>query len=320
MRAGALLIGLALVACAAGAARAAAAVGPPSPGPPSPRQAPVPPPAAAPAADGPAAFGEKIYFDSGRSEIKPSSYPVLDAITAILSREPERFPQLALEGHAASNEPGPMRLSLARASAVRLALIERGVDGARLFARASGATVPACAHDHGVCWDLERRVEFAVLRPAPEAEPAASSTPVIEPAAPADAEPNAHPDVHADRGPPPSPRPADPGLLDRVEFARGSAVLMPSALPALDLVAGFLKANPNALEIGGHATADEHHPVELARARAQAVRAYLIACGVRGEALVVRSQGSSKPACAERSASCRARSRRVELRFSDTAP
>jgi len=105
-----------------------------------------------------------------------------------------------------------------------------------------------------------------------------------------------------------------------LQEVQNGVVGTPSALPALDLVAGFLKANPNALEIGGHATADEHHPDELARARAQAVRAYLIACGVRGEALVVRSQGSSKPACAERSASCRARSRRVELRFSDTAP
>lgn len=295
---------------------AAARLPAPAPTPPPSREAPAPAsaPAPAPVPDGSPIIGEKIYFENARAEVKPSSYPVLDAITAILNQAPERFPQLALEGNAAANEPSPMRLSLARASAVRLALIERGVDGARLFARASGATVPACPHDRGVCWDLERRVEFAVLRPAPRvAEPAAGSTPVIEPEAPA-----AETDVPADRGPP--PRPADPGLLDRVGFTRGSALLMPSALPALDLVAGFLKANPSALEIGGHATADEHHPDDLARARAQAVRAYLIACGVSGEALVVGSQGSSKPACEERSASCRAKSRRVELRFSVTAP
>ena len=92
---------------------------------------------------------------------------------------------------------------------------------------------------------------------------------------------------------------------------------MPSALPTLDLVAGFLKGAPSALAIEGHASADERRPDELARARAQAVRLYLIACGVSGEALVVVSRGSAKPACADRSPSCRVESRRVELRFSD---
>ena len=266
--------------------------------------------AAPPFPDGGAAIGEKIYFEDARAEIAPASSPVLDAITALLSREPERFPQLALEGHAAANERSPMRLSLARASAVRLSLIQRGVDGARLFARASGATVPACRHDRGVCWERERRVEFAVLRPSPPS--------VIEPET--DAETNTAPEADIERGPPPPRRPADPGLLERVGFTRGSAVLMPSALPTLDLVAGFLKGAPSALAIEGHATPDERHPDELARARAQAVRLYLIACGVRGDALVVRSLGSAKPACAGRAPSCRAESRRVELRFSDAAP
>jgi outer membrane protein OmpA-like peptidoglycan-associated protein len=262
-----------------------------------------------PVPEGPPAIGEKIYFEEARAEITPASYPVLDAITTILRRERERFPQLALEGHAAANERSPMRLSLARASAVRLSLIQRGIDGDRLFARASGATVPACPHDRGVCWERERRVEFAVLCPSPPVG--------IEPATDANVETDAEPEADVERGPPPHRRAVDPELLDRVGFARGTAVLRPSALSTLDLVAGFLKGTPSALSIEGHAAADERHPDDLARARAQAVRVYLIACGVSGAALVVRSQGSAKPACAERSPSCRAQSRRVELRFSE---
>ena len=265
--------------------------------------------AAPPVPNGSPAVGEKVYFEDGRAEVTPAADPVLDALATILLREPEQFPQLALEGHAAANERSPMRLSLARASAVRLSLIQRGVDGSRLFARASGATVPACSHDRGVCWERERRVEFAVLRPSP--------TPVIEPEP--DAEIDADPEVDIERGRATPHRSADPGLLDRVGFARGSALLMPSVLPTLDLVAGFLKGTPSALAIEGHAAADERHPDELARARAQAVRLYLIACGVSAESLVVRSQGSAKPPCSARSASCRAQSRRVELKFSDAA-
>ena len=258
------------------------------------------------AAADPPAIGERIYFEEARAEVTPSSDPVLDALTTILRREPERFPQLAIEGHAAANERNPMRLSLERASAVRLSLIQRGIDGGRLFARASGATVPVCPHDHEVCWERERRVEFVVLRPSP--------SPAMDP------ETDAAPEIDADPGPRPPRRPADPQLLERVGFTRGSAVLTPSALASLDLVAGFLKGNPSALEIEGHATTDERHPDDLARARAQAVRAYLVACGVSGEALVVRSQGSTRPSCAERSPSCRAQSRRVELTFTDAGP
>jgi outer membrane protein OmpA-like peptidoglycan-associated protein len=324
VRAPVLLIGLPVVvgfaACATSGTGTVAPPGSPPPAPTPAQAAPAPPPAP----DARAAIGAKIYFENARAEIKPSSVPALDAIAALLAREPDRYPQLALEGHAAANERTPMRLSLARASAVRLALIQRGVDGARLFARASGATVPACPHDRDICWERERRVEFALLGPSPpsEAEPP-PATPVIEPDAAANAAPgtDAELEVDADRSPTPEPSPpGDPGLLDRVAFTRGSAVLTPSALPALDLVAGFLKANPSTLAIEGHATPDERHPDELARARAGAVRAYLGACGVSVEALIVRSQGSTKPACTERSASCRALNRRVELKFSDAPP
>ena len=70
---------------------------------------------------------EKIIFTDGRSDIRPGSYPVLDAIALVLKMQPELFPVVALEGHAAPNEASPMKLSLARASAVRMALIARGV-------------------------------------------------------------------------------------------------------------------------------------------------------------------------------------------------
>jgi outer membrane protein OmpA-like peptidoglycan-associated protein len=321
VRAPVLLIGLPLVACATSGPSPAASTPPrgaadhPATGKTAGTGAAVP--------GGQSAIANKIYFENARAEITRASYPVLDAIAALVRREPDKFPQLALEGHAAANERTPMRLSLERASAVRLALIDRGVDGGRLFARASGATVPACAHDREVCWERERRVEFAVLHPTPPA-PAEPAPIDLPPAPPADA---ADDDAVVADAPsagltqkPPSSRPADSGLLDRVMFARGSAVLAPAALPALDLLAGFLKANPSGLEIEGHAGEGERRPEELARARALAVRAYLVACGVSGDALVVRSRGAAQPACTNRSSACRAENRAVELRFSDPSP
>ena len=119
--------------------------------------------------------------------------------------------------------------------------------------------------------------------------------------------------------PAPAPRAAAPVALESVPFSSGSAVLAPSALPTLDLLAGFLKANPVSIEIEGHADENERKAAELARARANAVRAYMIACGVSSDSLIVRVQGTARPACKGHGSACRARNRRVELRFPETS-
>src|SRR5215510_3205509 len=85
---------------------------------------------------------ERIAFPHDSAEVKPATFPMLDAIAIVLKMQPQQFPVIALEGHAADNERAPMKLSLARASAVRVALLARGVDGGRLLARASGTTAP----------------------------------------------------------------------------------------------------------------------------------------------------------------------------------
>jgi outer membrane protein OmpA-like peptidoglycan-associated protein len=259
-------------------------------------------------ADGIPEIAQPIFFDDGAAALKPASFPALDAIAAALKARPEAFPIVALDGHVAPNERGPMRLSLARATAVRLALIARGVDGARLLERVSGATAPVCEHGREACWERERRVELAVLHPAtsPEAAP-------MPPERPAD---------ESDRAPEPPAHdsPKQRETLEQVTFARGSSVLAPSALAPLDLVAGFLKANPTSLEIEGYAAEGEHGGAELARTRAEAVRAYLVACGVSAGGLTVRARGTDNPVCRERTRECRARNRRAELRFSDARP
>jgi outer membrane protein OmpA-like peptidoglycan-associated protein len=267
------------------------------------------------AADGAAEITGKVYFDVGRADIRPPAFLLLDVIAAAIKAEPDRFPVMALEGYAASNERGAMQLSLARASAVRIALMDRGVDAARLIARASGATVPLCNGASERCWERERRVEFATL-------PGAGGPP--DPGAPAGeaaGDERDRPEPAATSSSPgsslsSSSRPSGPSApLERVAFAKGSALLTPANLPLLDLLAGFLKANAVSMEIDGHAADNERNADKLAEARAAAVRAYLLACGVNAHSLIVRSHGAASPACKEKNAACREKSRRVELRL-----
>ena len=60
----------------------------------------------------------RIAFPYDSADLKPASYPMLDGIAVVLKLQPQQFPLVALEGHAADNEHKPMGLSLARASAV----------------------------------------------------------------------------------------------------------------------------------------------------------------------------------------------------------
>ena len=248
---------------------------------------------------------ERIAFAHDSADLKPQSFPVLDAIAIVIRNQPQQFPLVALEGHAADNERTPMKLSLARASTVRLALQARGVDANRLLARASGTTAPVCGQQSESCRARERTVEFATLAPARTAaesdKPAAEVEAGAGKAAPAEAAPAA----------------AIP--LERVEFKKGSAVIGPAALANLDIVAGFMKATPAALEILGYADKTERGSDALARARAEAVRAYMVACGVSEKHIAVRAEPAG-PRCPARDEACRTRNRRAELRFADGQP
>ena len=249
---------------------------------------------------------ERIAFAHDSAELKPQSLPMLDAIAIVIKNQPQQFPMVALEGHAADNERAPMKLSLARASTVRLALQARGVDPNRLLARASGTTAPVCVEQTEGCRARGRTVEFATLaatRPTPPAEPDKP---------PAEVEAGAGKAAPAEAAPATIP-------LERVEFKKGSAVIGPSALANLDIVAGFMKATPASLEILGYADKTERGSDALARARAEAVRAYMIACGVSDRHLVVRAEAAG-PRCPVRDEACRTRNRRAELRFVDGQP
>jgi outer membrane protein OmpA-like peptidoglycan-associated protein len=244
---------------------------------------------------------ERVAFAYDSAELTPATSPALDAIAAVLKEQPKQLPLVALEGHAADNEHTSMKLSLARASAVRLALLARGVESDRLLARASGATAPSCTERNETCRARERTVEFltiAVPKPSTaagegEGSEVAGATPATKPAA----------------------APAPPVSLARIEFQKGSAVMAPAVLADLDLLAGFMKVNPVSLEIVGYADGAEGRAPKLAQSRADAVRAYMMACGVSGQHLVTRTEQTTRATCRSHSANCPARKGRAEIHF-----
>jgi OOP family OmpA-OmpF porin len=75
---------------------------------------------------------------------------------------------LRVEGHtdSRSSDSYNMKLSQSRAEAVRDYLVAQGVSGKRLAAVGRGEREPLDARETPDAWDLNRRVEFIIVKRA----------------------------------------------------------------------------------------------------------------------------------------------------------
>jgi OOP family OmpA-OmpF porin len=83
-----------------------------------------------------------IYFDTGKSEIKPESNPALEEITKLLTQNPRL--RLYVVGHTddTGNFESNLKLSADRAASVVKALTGRGIDPSRLKPAGAGPYCP----------------------------------------------------------------------------------------------------------------------------------------------------------------------------------
>ncbi|WP_236517609.1 OmpA family protein [Sandaracinus amylolyticus] len=105
-------------------------------------------------------------------------------------------------------------------------------------------------------------------------------------------------------------------LFDQLRFARGSRAIAPSEHSRLAAIAAALRDNPQLVRvrITGHADFGEPRPDRLSRARATAVRDWLVEQGIAPERLEVDGAADARP-LVPRSATASARdaNRRVQL-------
>jgi outer membrane protein OmpA-like peptidoglycan-associated protein len=101
-----------------------------------------------------------IYFAYNSAEIRPQSDSTLDAIAAMMKREPAWT--LNVTGHTDNVGGGASNLALSRrrAASVKAALVSRGVAAARLATGGSGASSPKATNATLVGRAQNRRVEL----------------------------------------------------------------------------------------------------------------------------------------------------------------
>ena len=103
-----------------------------------------------------------LLFDTGSAHLNPGGLRVVDHLVQFMQAYPQR--RVSIEGFTDSvGNPGSNQvLSERRADAVRLALIDRGIDAARLEARGYGEEYPVASNTNPAGRQMNRRVEIVI--------------------------------------------------------------------------------------------------------------------------------------------------------------
>lgn len=109
-------------------------------------------------------YGKTILFNSGKSSFQKQTYPVLQAMIAILKEYPNS--RFSLEGHTDSDGADAMnqKLSEDRAGAVKDYLIENGIEASRLSSKGFGETTPVDTNKTAKGKANNRRVEVKLVK------------------------------------------------------------------------------------------------------------------------------------------------------------
>ena len=131
-------------------------------------------------------IGEKIQFAYNKAEVLSESFAILDELAKVIQENPH-VQKVSIEGHASDEgeEQHNLLLSKARAEAVRVYLISKGVAADRLSSTGYGEGKPLAGNDTEAGREKNRRVEFhitkqEVTKEKVEVDPATGTEKVIE--------------------------------------------------------------------------------------------------------------------------------------------
>jgi len=101
-----------------------------------------------------------VTFETGRSALKPDSYTILDIVAASLVANPDIKIEIGGHTDATGASATNLRLSQARADAVRAYLASKGVAPERMVAKGYGASQPVAPNTTATGRAQNRRVEL----------------------------------------------------------------------------------------------------------------------------------------------------------------
>lgn len=223
-----------------------------------------------------------VTFVTDSAEITPQGQLVLDSLVAGLARRAGT--KLEVRGHTDSvgSEAYNLALSQRRAESVKAYLVSKGLNADDLTTAGLGEMMHIATNDTAEGREQNRRVTLQARSVVCEA------------------------------------RASEELVLRGVTFKTNSAVITPTSKLVLDSAVAYLKARPNsAAEVRGHtdSVGDDAANMRLSKARAEAVRDYLIAGGIDAGRLTANGYGETEHIAPNDTAAGREQNRRVTLRI-----
>ena len=106
---------------------------------------------------------DNLLFESGKSELLPNDYPELENLLQFLELNSEL--KLLITGHTDNVGTAELnkKLSYDRANALKLYLIEKGIDKNSILIEGKGDTIPLSHNDSEEGRKINRRVEISIM-------------------------------------------------------------------------------------------------------------------------------------------------------------
>lgn len=108
-------------------------------------------------------FKSDVLFSTNSAVLNPGGYSEIDRVAGVLTRYPET--RISVEGHTDSqgSDAHNQKLSEDRALAVKNALVNRGVDPARIQVVGYGESRPIAGNETEAGRQLNRRVDIVIV-------------------------------------------------------------------------------------------------------------------------------------------------------------
>ena len=105
-----------------------------------------------------------IFFDFGKSTLKPESYQEMDRVVKLLNENPNM--EIELSGHTdnVGSDDFNLHLSHDRANAVTNYIVSKGINSNRITSMGYGESMPVATNETDEGRQLNRRVEFKILK------------------------------------------------------------------------------------------------------------------------------------------------------------
>ena len=108
---------------------------------------------------------DKIQFETGKADLKPVSFPVLDDVVRVLKENPQ-IEEVDVEGHTDATGTAEInrKLSQARAESVVKYITGKGIKTGRLTPKGYGPDRPIADNAIEEGREANRRVEFNIVK------------------------------------------------------------------------------------------------------------------------------------------------------------